>query len=265
MFIGEPDVPNPNARERVRTAVWRLLHDTRGFTAVFLALTASVLIGFAALGVETGLWYTIKRVNQSAADVAALSGALEVAGGRPYQTDICPLAKLGAKANNFTVAAGWTCPGSSPTSTATCTSLTSGQMCVNNPPLFGSNTTNLGAVEVILAQQQNGFLASLWQANVTIDARAVAGPKAFATCMIALGTNGTDLKNNGNATLTLNNCSFASDSTSTTNPNYSVEFNGNVTMTAAAISTVGSARITGNSNFISPPITTGALPPVADP
>jgi Flp pilus assembly protein TadG len=43
----------------------RLWHDTRGFTAVFLALTLSVLIGFSALGVETGLWYLIKRVNQS--------------------------------------------------------------------------------------------------------------------------------------------------------------------------------------------------------
>jgi len=131
-------------------------------------------------------------------------------------------------------------------------------VCVNNPPLFGSNTTNLGAVEVILAQQQNGFLASLWQANVTVDTRAVAGPKAFDTCMIALGTSGTDLKNNGNATVTLNNCSFASNSVTDTNPNYSVKFNGGVTMTAAAISTAGGSKITGSSNFISPPVTTHA-------
>src|SRR6266436_5024140 len=87
----------------------RLWHDTRGFTAVFLALTLSVLIGFSALGVETGLWYLIKRVNQSAADVAALSGALEFAGGRPY-ADICALAKLGAKANNFTFVSTAACP-----------------------------------------------------------------------------------------------------------------------------------------------------------
>src|SRR6266478_8893163 len=233
MFIGEPDVPNPNARERVRTAVWRLLHDTRGFTAVFLALTASVLIGFSALGVETGLWYLIKRVNQSAADVAALSGAMEVAAGKPYQTDICPLAKLGAVTNNFTVAAGWTCPVSSPTNTSDCTSLTSGQVCVNNPPLFGAYA---GAsfpkhVEVILAQQQTGFLASLWQANAMIDTRAVAGPKAFDTCMIALGITGTDLGDGGgggSASVTLNNCSFSSNSTSATNPNYSVEFHGGI-------------------------------------
>src|SRR5207245_4233742 len=121
----------------------------RGYTAVVLALTSSVLIGFSALGVETGLWYAIKRQNQSAADVAALSGAMEVAAAKPYQTDICPLAKLGAVANNFTVAAGWTCPVSSPVNTSDCTSLTSGQMCVNNPPLFGTCcTSNTGAVEV---------------------------------------------------------------------------------------------------------------------
>src|SRR5437867_2130406 len=192
MRIGGPDAANGNLREGAETAFLRLLRDTRGFTAVFLALTLSVLIGFSALGVETGLWYAIKRQNQSAADVAALSGAMEVAAAKPYQTDICPLAKLGAVANNFSVAAGWTCPVNSPTNTSDCTSLTSGQMCVNNPPLFGCCTTNAGAVEVILAQQQNGFLASLWQANVTVDTRAVAGPKAFDTCMIALGTSGTD-------------------------------------------------------------------------
>src|SRR5712671_3747202 len=119
MLIGEQDAPSANARERVRTAVRRLLHDTRGFTAVFLALTLSVLIGFAALGVETGLWYAIKRQNQSGADVGALSGAMEHVAGKPY-SDICALAELGAKANNFAVAAGWSCPGNSPTTTSTC-------------------------------------------------------------------------------------------------------------------------------------------------
>src|SRR6266478_4130505 len=177
MLIGEQDAPSANARERVRTAVRRLLHDTRGFTAVFLALTLSVLIGFSALGVETGLWYAIKRQNQSGADVAALSGAMELVGGKPY-SDICALAKLGAEANNFTFVSTAACPPPNPAaSQSDCTSLTSGQMCVNNPPLFGNFAGVTTAVEVVLAQQQNGFLASLWQANVTVDTRAVAGKK----------------------------------------------------------------------------------------
>jgi hypothetical protein len=265
MLTEEENPPKVNVREAAWTAFLRLLHDTGGFTAVFLALTMSVLIGFSALGVETGLWYAIKRQNQSAADVAALSGAMEVAAGKLYQTDICPLAKLGAQANNFIVAAGWSCPASSPTNTSDCTSLSSGQMCVNNPPLFG---TYAGAsfpkhVEVVLAQQQNGFLASLWQANVTIDTRAVAGPKTFDSCMIALNTSGTDLKNSGATTLQLNNCSFISNSTNTTNPNYSLEFNGNVFMQAGAIQTAGGTNITGNSNYIAPPVT--QAPGVSDP
>ena len=50
----------------------RLWDDTSGATLVLVALTISALIGFVGLGVETGLWYTIKRQNQTAADFAAL-------------------------------------------------------------------------------------------------------------------------------------------------------------------------------------------------
>ena len=246
----------------------RLLRDRRGATAAIVAVTLAALIGFTGLGVETGLWYTIKRYNQSAADVAAISGAMEKAGGGAYQTDICALAKYAAKANGFTVSGSWSCPTLSPTGATgitKCTGLTSGEMCVNDPPLFGGFAGLPNYVEVILAQQQGTFfsLLSLASPKVKIDARAVAGLKAFSTCMIALNTSGTDLKNNGNATLKLNQCSFASNSTSNKNP-CSVVFNGGVTMTAAAISTAGCAKITGSSNYISPPITTNASA-VADP
>src|SRR5438105_7510511 len=232
----------------IRAALRRLLHDTRGVTLVLVALALSALIGLTGLGVETGFWYAIKRYNQSAADIGALSGAMEKAGGQSY-SDICNMAKLAGQANGFTFVS-FTCPTSSPA----CTSPATGQMCANNPPASGPNTTNQTAVEVILAQQQNAFFASLFLPNVTIDTRAVAGLQSFASCMIALGTSGQDLKNNGNASLTLNHCSFISDSTA----NNSITFNGGVTMTAAAIQTAGGDKITGNSNFISPPPTTGA-------
>ena len=84
---------NPNLR--------RLLVDRRGAVAVIVALAATALIGFTALGVETGLWYTIKRQNQSAADVAALSGAYERTAGKAY-SDICAEAENEAAANGFT-------------------------------------------------------------------------------------------------------------------------------------------------------------------
>jgi hypothetical protein len=237
----------------IRAASFRLVRDTSGATLVLVAAAISALIGFTALGVETGFWYAISRYNQSAADVAALSGALEKAGAQPY-SDICNLAELAAKANGFSFVS-FSCPAPPP---PTCTSPASGQMCVNNPPQLGPNTTNATAVEVILAQQQNTFFASLFLPSVTIDTRAVAGLNAFKTCMIALGTSGTDLKNNGNTTINLNSCSFASNSVTATNPNYSIKFNGNVTITAGAISTAGGVKVTGTSNSISPPVTTNA-------
>src|ERR1700719_4751089 len=59
-----------------------LARDTRGATLALVAAAISALIGFTGLGVETGLWYAMKRQNQSAADVAALSGAFELLAGQ---------------------------------------------------------------------------------------------------------------------------------------------------------------------------------------
>jgi hypothetical protein len=238
----------------VKAASRRLLQETEGAVLPLVALALSALIGFAGLGVETGFWYAVKRYNQSAADIGALSGAMDLVAGQPY-SDICKLAERAAQANGFTFVS-FTCPTSSPA----CTSPATGQMCVNNPPVLGAYAGNNQMVEVILAQQQNAFFASLFLPNVTIDTRAVAGLKSFASCMLALGSSGQDLKNNGNTTVTLNNCSFISDSSS----NNSITFNGGITMTAGAISTVGGAKITGSSNYIAPPVTTG-VSSVADP
>src|SRR5258708_8546302 len=96
----------------------RLWHDTRGVTVVLVALTISALIGFVGLGVETGLWYTIQRQNQTAADFAALSGAYEIANGSPYYVSattsgIFGLAARDAGRNRFSFVS-FTCPNSPP-------------------------------------------------------------------------------------------------------------------------------------------------------
>jgi hypothetical protein len=206
---------------------------------VVVALTLTALIGFAGLGVETGLWYMIKRYNQSAADVGALSGITELAAGKPY-SDICSLAELAAKANGFTFVS-FTCPASSPG----CTSPATGQMCANNPPKTPgtANFNNAEAVEVILAQQQNTFLASLFLPSVTIATRAVAAIHNVSTCLLALSTTGTDLdyKGGGHGSLHIPNCAFASDSS---DPK-SIDLRGNFDITAAAIDTVGGYSISG--------------------
>src|SRR5260370_35641675 len=58
------------------------LRDRRGAAAVIIAVTLLPLFAFAGLGVDVGIWYTVKRQAQSAADVAALSGAMELAAGK---------------------------------------------------------------------------------------------------------------------------------------------------------------------------------------
>jgi Flp pilus assembly protein TadG len=153
-----PQPPGPWSR--------RLLHDSRGATLVLVALAATVLLGFTALGVETGLWYAVKRQDQSAADAAALSGAYERAAGQPY-SQICGQVKHDAAANGFPFQS-YSCPSSSPA----CTSPSSGQMCANNPPVIGSNVGDDKAVEVILNRQQNTYLANLFLPSVTIGTRA---------------------------------------------------------------------------------------------
>ena len=60
------------------SAIARFSHDRRGVSATIVAIALPGLIGFSALGVETGLWYTIKLQNQSAADAAAISAAYQV-------------------------------------------------------------------------------------------------------------------------------------------------------------------------------------------
>jgi Flp pilus assembly protein TadG len=237
----------------------RCLHDKRGATAALFAVLLVPLVGFAGLGVDLGIFYTLKRQMQSAVDDGALSGAMELSAGKgaaggPATTDIQNLALYGT-GNNL--------PGDWPTALTVSTGCTDpgpNQVCVNNPPILGVNT-NDKFVEVILGETGGPIFSSfVGYTGTTIRVRAVAGLVSSPTCMIALNTSGQDLRNSGNVSLTLNQCAFASNSTS----NDSIRFNGGVVMSAAAIATAGSTVINGNSNSISPPITTHNAP-VADP
>jgi hypothetical protein len=221
----------------------RLASDTRGATVALVAAAISSLIGFTGLGVESGLWYAIKRQNQSAADFAALSGAFELAAGMAYQSNICALAKRDAARNGFTFASGWSCPQSSPAQQSACNNLPSGQACVNNPPLFGTSAGDAQAVEVILAQTQTTFFASLSLPSVTIDTRAVAKVQNNGlSCDTALDpTAAKAIYFDGNTTVILN-CSFASNSNDTD----SVDFSGSTNLTANSLYTVGNYTTTGN-------------------
>ena len=55
----------------------RLWRDASGGVLVYTALIAPVLLGFGGLSVDVAAWYAGKRVVQTAADAAAIAGALE--------------------------------------------------------------------------------------------------------------------------------------------------------------------------------------------
>jgi hypothetical protein len=243
-------------RSVLRAFPRRLARDTRGFTLVLVALVLAALIGFAGLGVETGFWYAIKRQNQSAADMAALSGAFELAAGQTSgltasatYPDICALAKRDAARNNFTFNA-FSCPATTPG----CASPSAGQMCANNPPVLGGSAGNNNAVEIILAQQQNTFFANLFLPNVTIDTRAVALVNTnHQVCLLALGSSsskyqgceaGFSICGVGNASINAPGCSVVADGTTAN----ALDLVGSASITAGTVSTAGNISINGSAS-----------------
>src|SRR5690348_5309250 len=56
-----------------------LVKDTRGAAIAIVAITATTVVGFVGLGVETGLWFSKKRIYQTSADAGALAGAWQMA------------------------------------------------------------------------------------------------------------------------------------------------------------------------------------------
>src|SRR5215831_13448269 len=149
----------------------RLFRDRRGLSAVTVAVSMPVLFGVAGLGIDTGLWYTMKRQNQSAADAAALSAAYEVIGGHTCPTDVTtylvPAASEAATRNNY----GGTTP------SVTC-------------PY--SDSVVASGVKVTLSQTQNAWFSSWFPAftNFTIANEAVAAINTLPpVCMLVLGLN----------------------------------------------------------------------------
>jgi len=202
----------------LRRSFWTgFLRDRRGVVGVALAVLLPVLVGFAGIGIEVGLWFAVQRQNQSAADAAALSTALEYAVQYYEQpgltTDPTAAATTAANCNLFstsTSSSNAVCPlPSSASSTLTlypCYRFMVGSSC---------NTSNSdgippNAVQVVLTQPLNAafanFVTAIWgpnvnQVNVRTTAIAVFPMlPGGQTCLLAVGSRQT-LSVGGSATL----------------------------------------------------------------
>jgi len=128
----------------------RIFYDNRGASAALVAIALPVLIGFGALGAETGVWFTIKLQNQSGADAAAISAAYEIVAGKTDATsDLTPAANEEATRNAY--------KGSTP--------------AVIYPY---SDTIVSNGVAVTLQQTQAALLAAMFLTEVSVATKAVA-------------------------------------------------------------------------------------------
>jgi hypothetical protein len=184
-----------------------------------VALLIPAFVGLAGLGAETGLWYAIKRQNQSAADEAAISGAMEI---------VANVADITAQATNTATRNGFN---NNAPNTITVTYPYS-DLIVSN------------AVQVVLSQQQSSLFASLYFPNVTIKTRAVATALSNPSCVLALGTPqsnpavDTGVTISGAASVNMPGCSLDANSNFNSAPG-AVSVTGGATLTASAVVTPG--------------------------
>jgi hypothetical protein len=148
--------------------------------ALIAAITALgiVLMGFAGLGIDMGYMRYEKRLQQTAADAAAIAGANNIANG-----GITAGAKAASTSNGFTDG----------TNGVTVT--------VNNGPTTGPHANDTKYVEVLVAAvQPTFFMRALGINNETVTARAVATNLSGVNtdCLYLMGpTPNIDLDVNG--------------------------------------------------------------------
>ena len=159
-----------------------------GASATIVAIAFPVLIGFGALGAETGVWFTFKLRSQSAADAAALAAAYEVIAGRTNVTvDLTPAASEAAVRNGYN----------------------GGMPAVIYPY---SDATVSNGVAANLQQTLGAVLASMFLTEVKVATKAVAIEALDNPCILALAGSGTALEIQPGTHLAMPNCSAVANS-----------------------------------------------------
>ncbi len=192
--------------------------DSSGAVLIYTGFALAVLLGFGGLAVDAGMWYATKRSAQSAADAAAIAGALEVARGSP-STTVQTKAKDDAERNGYSATSGAT-------------------ITINNPPTSGPSAGVASAVEAIVQQPVPGFLSSiLHDQPVTVAARAVARGYVAESCVYVMDPSAAAaLSVAGTATVNMD-CGAQVNSDSPT----AIDQVGSSCMTATQIATAGGA------------------------
>jgi hypothetical protein len=157
-----------------------------------------LLLGFTGLGIDIGFLRYEKRLQQTAADNAALAGAAEIPFGSSY---IGPAGKHGASLDGFT-------DGSNNVT-----------VTVYNPPQSGPHNGDSNYVEAYVAKvQPTYFMKALGITTQTVTARAVAywGAGVGNSCVFTLGNPGNGIQGisvSGTPTLNAPTCGIDDNGT----------------------------------------------------
>jgi len=183
---------------RMRTiAVWKdTLRDESGNVLVLAAVAMTGLLGFAALATDMGVLFRARRNAQTAADAAAVAGALEYL----YQgtsTSATSAGKAASSLNGFTDG----------TDGAVVT--------ISVPPADGPNAGISAYVEAVVTKPQKTFFMGMFgHKTMTVAGRAVAGtPTNGLACMWFMANSGTALDLQGKYDIEATSCGVYVNST----------------------------------------------------
>jgi Flp pilus assembly protein TadG len=249
----------------------RLMRDCSGNYSMITVMLLPVLVGFVSMGTEVGLWFYDHQSMQGAADAAAYSAAAGYSSQLNSGTSTATAGTNGvteayavAASYGFTAPTG--CSIASPAVSTTC-------VMVNNPPKSGTQTSNAGAFEVIIAQKPQQLFSRFALASpVVISARSVGTANSSQTaggtmtttttttapaCVVALGH--ANLANtiavSGSAQVNLTSCNLAVDSTASGSSSQNAvqlsggAINGNVTLACATSCVTGSVNGTVTAGY----------------
>lgn len=230
-----------------------------GQALVTAALGLIVLIGFAGLGIDMGVMRYEKRLQQSAADAAAVAGAEQIPLSGSY-------ASAGQEASALN---GFTDNGGGEVSTCTASGAAVNTICVqiNNPPQSGphaSCSTPCDYVEALVSEVHPTFFMRIFgRDTATVTSRAVAtmvnNQGGTNGCIWTLGPVGSTgiggVLGTGTPTVTAPTCGLEDNGDFTTNGT-------KLDIQMGAIGVVGAP---GKLQGTVTPTPTYNLPPVSDP
>jgi hypothetical protein len=237
------------------------MRDERGQVLVLTLLSMTVLMGFTALAVDTGVLFQAKRNMQIAADGAAMAGAVQLYYGPATQVQkstgkTIDLVKKNAWAVAKLNGVDYTVSGNT--------------VQIDYPPVDGPNTGCGSCVEARVAMPNpTVFMRMFGKGSISVAARAVAGaPGTSDACVWVMNPSlSGSLDLSGAGAVNAGACGIYVNSKSSTAVTYNNGHTGNVqgaSLTIAGNDTAAKTNLTAISVGINAPPESPDLPDVPD-